>query len=288
VMELGAMRMVVAVIGVAMGLLGPGLYAYMVNRYSDAAILWRRLRSLLLYSGAGLFMLGIGIGWMDVSTLITAIVVLVAVFLLVHLVLEKRSSSLVVGLGDEVVEARLLHGRGAAAFSFTGTGRIYVSEGLVYMLEPGELVAIVAHEKGHSAALHPLSPPIVNSLLALLSVTIAMGVVNLVMSGSILGIFIGLLASLGAWGLWVTYNWAWESLADIYSLIKTGAIAYTALQRITGAMPRPLSIRDAYYDFIRSMRPRRIRGGVFLVNPHPRPETRLYIMQRLLQELYQP
>lgn len=280
--------MVVAVIGVAMGLLGPGLYAYMVNRYSDAAILWRRLRSLLLYSGAGLFMLGIGIGWMDVSTLITAIVVLVAVFLLVHLVLEKRSSSLVVGLGDEVVEARLLHGRGAAAFSFTGTGRIYVSEGLVYMLEPGELVAIVAHEKGHSAALHPLSPPIVNSLLALLSVTIAMGVVNLVMSGSILGIFIGLLASLGAWGLWVTYNWAWESLADIYSLIKTGAIAYTALQRITGAMPRPLSIRDAYYDFIRSMRPRRIRGGVFLVNPHPRPETRLYIMQRLLQELYQP
>ena len=287
-MELGAMRMVVAVIGVAMGLLGPGLYAYMVNRYSDAAILWRRLRSLLLYSGAGLFMLGIGIGWMDVSTLITAIVVLVAVFLLVHLVLEKRSSSLVVGLGDEVVEARLLHGRGAAAFSFTGTGRIYVSEGLVYMLEPGELVAIVAHEKGHSAALHPLSPPIVNSLLALLSVTIAMGVVNLVMSGSILGIFIGLLASLGAWGLWVTYNWAWESLADIYSLIKTGAIAYTALQRITGAMPRPLSIRDAYYDFIRSMRPRRIRGGVFLVNPHPRPETRLYIMQRLLQELYQP
>ncbi len=286
-MELGSIRVVATAIGVVMGLLGPGLYAYMVNRYSNAVILWRRLRLLLLYSGAGLLLLSIGVGWMDVSTLITAVAVLVAVFLLVHLVLERRSSSLVVGLGDEVVEARLLRGQGAAAFSFTGTGRIYVSEGLIYVLEPGELAAIVAHEKGHSVALRPLSPPLVNSLLALLSVAIAMGVVSLVASGSAAGIGLGLLASLGAWGLWVTYNWAWESLADIYSLVKTGAIAYTALQRITGAVPRPLSIRDAYYDFIRSMRPRRIRGGVFLVNPHPRPETRLYIMQRLLRELYQ-
>ena len=286
-MGLGAIRIVATAIGIVMGLLGPGIYAYMVNRYSDAVILWRRLRLLLLYSGVGLLLLGIGIGWMDVGTLITAVVVLVAVFLLVHLVLERRSSSsLVVGLGDDVVEARLLRGQGAAAFSFTGTGRIYVSEGLVYVLEPGELAAIVAHERGHSVALRPLSPPLVNSLLALLSVAIAMGIVNLVASGSVVGIGLGLLAGLGAWGLWVTYNWAWESLADIYSLIKTGAIAYTALQRITGAMPVPLSIRDAYYDFIRSMRPRRIRGGVFLVNPHPRPETRLYIMQRLLQELY--
>ena len=286
-MGLGAVRIVATAIGVVMGLLGPGLYAYMVNRYSNAVILWRRLRLLLLYSGAGLLLLSIGVGWMDVSTLITAVAVLVAVFLLVHLVLERRSSSLVVGLGDEVVEARLLRGQGAAAFSFTGTGRIYVSEGLVYVLEPGELAAIVAHERGHSVALRPLSPPLVNSLLALLSVAIAMGIVNLVASGSVVGIGLGLLAGLGAWGLWVTYNWAWESLADIYSLIKTGAIAYTALQRITGAMPVPLSIRDAYYDFIRSMRPRRIRGGVFLVNPHPRPESRLYIMQRLLRELYQ-
>ena len=283
--SIGLLRLAMTILGIIMGLLGPLAY-YEIARRANIGSIWRDLRLLLLYSAAGLSFLALGAGWLDLSTLITSVVVLLVIFIALGIVLEKRSQVMLVGLGDEVVEARLLRRRGSAtAFSFMGTGNIYVSEDFMYVLEPGELLAVIAHEKGHTVALQPLSPRLVNSVLAVISVAIAMGSINLLLSPMIPEKILGILVLLAAWGLWVTYNWAWESLADIYSLTKTGVAAYTALQRITGAAPQPLSLRDLYYDFICSMRPRRVKGGLFLVNPHPRPETRLYIMQRLFQQL---
>lgn len=279
-------RAVIALVGAVMGLFGPGLYAMVVNKYSEFSALWRVLRLLVLYSAVGLSLIGLGVGWIDLYTLITAVLVLLLVLSLIHVVLEKRSQVMVIGLGDEVIYARLLPGQGAAAFSFTGTGRIYLSEGLVYALEPGEIAAIVAHERGHTVSLKPFSPLITNSVLALLSVAIVMGSLSLLATGHLVNICIGLFSVLGAWGLWVTYNWAWESLADLYSVARTGIAAYTALQRITGSGPEPLTPRKAYKEFLRSLRPRRIKGGVFLVNPHPSPETRLYIIARVLSNSY--
>ncbi|BEP16899.1 hypothetical protein PYJP_02510 [Pyrofollis japonicus] len=271
---------------VAAGLAGPGLYVATVNGPVDK--MWKRLRLLLFYGLGGSALLALVAGWMDLETLLVSLVTLVAAFLVAHVFLETRSRDAAVGLGDEVVRVRVLKNRGFAAFSFTGTGKIYLSESLLNVFDPAQIAAIVMHEKGHSEALRPLTPQAASTVLILSSVAILLGMINLVTLGGFIGIVEAVAMFLAEWGFWVTYSWAWESLADIYSVRRVGAAAISALANMTNEVPAKPTLKSVYRDFVAALRLRRVPGGVFLANPHPRPAYRLYVMMRVHAESKQP
>ncbi len=269
-----------AVVSVA-GLAGlPLLYLWGL-RAGDAASAWRRMRLLLAYSVgvlAGLSLLG---GAWDPGTIVAAVVLVAAAQAVMVQFFERRVvAEALYGLGGRSVRVGVLDSRQPTAFATAVGRRVYVTTALYNVASPEEAAAVVAHELGHGEALRPL-PPLLG--LAVLALTAA-GAADTVVALAATCPLAALLAAAAGLAAWVFYNWAWEHLADIYSARLTGAAALAALERITGAAPEPpprnpLRLLAAAYA---SARPRRGPQRFFLVNPHPPPGLRLWLLARVL------
>ncbi len=241
---------------------------------------WRRGRLLLWASLGVLAVLGFGIDGVDWGTVEVAVPLVLLAQLLMAGFFEKKSiGSTLYGVGGRSLRVNLVASDQPTAFAMAFTGKIYVTTGLYRLVTPEEAAAVIAHEAGHREALRPLPPAAVLTLLAVSAAELAEAVMNLasLCPGSAAAM---ILAGLTAWAF---FNWAWEHLADIYSLRVTGLYAAQALFRITGARPEPPPRGPGrlLLEALRSLRPRRGPRGVgLLVNPHPPPRLRLWLLLR--------
>ena len=242
---------------------------------------WRRGRLLLSVSVAGMFLLGLAAAPFSLDTAVLALpLVIVTQALVAQFFDRRRVGEALYGFNGRVYRVGIIDSRAPTAFAAVARGRVYASTGLYAVLAPDEATAVVAHEVGHGEALRPLPAAIALTLVAIAAAQAAEGVIYLAAGGCYIGAAV--LAATAALA-WVFYNWAWEHLADVFSVASVGAAAAAALARITGAAPSPppgpLGVLAAA---ARSLRPRRSPTGAgLLVNPHPPPGLRLWLMARL-------
>jgi len=242
---------------------------------------WRRMRLLLASSLGVLVAFSLLAGGWDAGTAVAAVVLVAAAQAVMVQFFERRVvSEAVYGLGGRSVRAGILASRQPTAFATAVGRRVYVTTALYSLASPEEAAAIVAHELGHGEALRPLPPLLVLAVLALAAAGTADAAVEL----ASLCPASALLVAASGLAAWVFYNWAWEHLADLYSARLTGHLAAEALARITGARPappprNPLRLLAVVYA---SARPRRGPQRFFLVNPHPPPGLRLWLIERSL------
>ncbi|KSW10703.1 hypothetical protein CF15_07920 [Pyrodictium occultum] len=265
--------------GIVLATALPGLYVLVLRGDPEKA--WARLRALMAAALAAGALMAAGGGGVDPLAAAMVGPALGLVYLAISWRLGRRTlGSLVYRVGGRLYRVFLLSSGLPTAFTVAALGRIYVSRGLYERLRPEEAGAVVAHEAGHLEALRPLPPLVLAGLVALLASWLVAAAMRLAGAGP-LGAAEAAAMLLAAGLAWVSFSWAWEHLADIYSLRAAGAWSISALYRMTGALPEEPVVARAYLDALLGLRPRRGPGVVFLVNPHPRPGHRLYLMERL-------
>ena len=264
--------------GMVLSALLPALYVYAVQGSPQGA--WRRLRLVMLSSVAAMLLLTGGVGALDKDTVLLAIPALVGAYLVLNYHFERRTvDQLLYGLHGRVHRVTLLSSPIPTAFTVAMTGRVYATTGLYQRLAPEEAAAIVAHEIGHLEALRPVPSPVFVVFVAVAASALVVGVTDLLQQ-SLADIALAAAVLLAAGVSWVQFSWAWEHLADIYALEAAGMWSISALYRITGARPEKPRLRSVYLDTLRCLRPRGGKGVAFLVNPHPRPSYRLYLLEK--------
>jgi len=243
---------------------------------------WRRGRALLAASVAALFGVGAFAGGVGLDAFTLAIPLVIATQLLVAQFFDRRViGEALYGFNGKLYRVGIIDSRAPTAFAVAVRGRVYASTALYQALPPEEATAVVAHEVGHSESLRPLPPALALAAVAVGAAQAAEAVAALALNGCLLGALAVAAVASAAWAL---YNWAWEHLADTHSASVTGWSSFAALARVTGASPRPppgtLRILAEVY---RSLRPRRSPTGAgLLVNPHPPPWLRLWLLSRIL------
>ena len=253
-------------------------YRLLGSRGIGEARLWGRL--LMLASLAAVSAYSVGVGSLDLDGIIAAAPLLLLVQMAIARLYDRRTVAIGVletPRGERVVFHVIDSGR-ASAFTLAAGGRVYASSALVRLLSPEEVAAVIAHENGHARSLSPVPAWVaVLALIGGLSGALQ-GVVDSILSGDVIGALLGFAVAASAW---IGFNWAWEHLADTYSLEDAGLAAVTALARITGASPTKPSPRLLVAEAASSLRPRLSSG--LLVNPHPPPQVRLWLLLRLMK-----
>jgi len=273
------MREPLLYMGLAVSALLPAVYVYVARSSPQGA--WRRLRMLMLSSVTALMLLTGGVGDFDETTLSLAFPALAGAYMVLNYHFERRTvDNLLYGIHGRVHRVSILSSPIPTAFTVAITGRVYATTGLYQRLAPEEAAAIVAHEVGHLEALRPVPSTVFVVVVAVAASALVTGVADLLQQGPV-GVALAAAVLLAAGASWVQFSWAWEHLADIYALEAAGAWSISALYRITGAGPEKPRLARAYLDTLRCLRPRGGRGVAFLVNPHPRPGYRLYLLEKL-------
>ncbi|ALL01823.1 Zn-dependent protease [Pyrodictium delaneyi] len=273
------MHPVLLTVGLAASALLPAAYVHAVK--GGPRHVWLRLRLVMVMSVSALLLITASIGVVDKMSLALAAPALAGVYLVLNYHFERRSvNKLLYGLKGRVHSVTLLSSPVPAAFTVAMTGRVYATTELYRRLEPEEAAAIVAHEIGHLEALHPIPPPLFVTVIAIMASILAAGIIDLLGQG-LASLVLVAVVLLMAGIAWVVFNWAWEHLADLYALDAAGAWSISALYRITGARPEEPRLLSVYLDAVKCLRPRGGRGVTVLVNPHPRPGYRLYLLEKI-------
>ncbi len=262
-------------------LLSPGLsFALYTRLLGERSIdtAWMLGRLALLVSGLSMLLVGVSLGVDMLTTLLPVAPVLLVVQALVASFFDKKVVGVAsYGFPEGTYRVRLIDEHRVAAFTLPVSGKLYASTQLVERLDPGEMTAVVAHEVGHRRALQPLPPALAMTLLVVAFAWALEASIIAAVEGRVL---LGLLGIMATSSAWVFYSWVWEHLADIHSLRLTGHYAVSALQRITGALPEKPMWRNTLTALLNSIRPRLAAG--LLVNPHPSPGLRLWLLLNLL------
>ncbi len=255
-------------------------YSLLSSRSLRAA--WRRGRLLLAATVASMLAVGMLAAPAGLDTFTLALPLVVVTQLVVAQFFDRRIvGEALYGFEGRVYRVGIIESSAVTAFAVAVRGRVYASTGLYQALPPDEAAAVVAHEVGHWESLRPVPAAVALAAVAVGAAQGAEAAVALAMGGCVPGALAVGLATAAAWAL---YNWAWEHLADLHSLRVAGFSAYAALARITGAVPAPPpSPPGLVAEVFRSLRPRRSPTGAgLLVNPHPPPALRLWLLGRLL------
>jgi Zn-dependent protease with chaperone function len=193
---------------------------------------------------------------------------------LIGLFFDRRAEGFVrFEIGEDVYTVRLLGKRRITAFTLVLNKKMYASSYLVRALTPQEISSIMAHEAGHINAFKPIPVSLAMIVyVSLLALSIS-GAINMALDGYIHYSAIALLAAFYAW---VIFSWTWEHIADIYAYKYTGLSAVLVLQKITRTTPAKPSIADIVVSILKSLKPTRAGGP--LVNPHPPPSIRLWLL----------
>jgi Zn-dependent protease with chaperone function len=258
-----------------------GLYRWLLGSRSLGEA-WRRGRVLLASSVSGMLLLGLLGAPFSVETAVLALPLVVVTQAMIAQFFDRRIvGEALYGFEGRLYRVRIIEASAPTAFAVAARGRVYASRRLYELLSPGEAAAVVAHEVGHGEALRPVPPALGLAVVAVAAAQAAEAVLYLAAGGCPVAALLVAAAVAAAWGL---YSWAWEHLADTYSAAVASWDSYTALARITGAVearpPGPLGLLRLVY---RSLRPRRGPGRTgLLVNPHPPPGLRLWLLRRIL------
>ncbi|ABM80884.1 M48 family metalloprotease [Hyperthermus butylicus] len=164
------------------------------------------------------------------------------------------------------------------AFSVAVLGRVYLSTRAL-AAPVHRLCVMIAHEQGHLEAFHPV--PV--QLAALAPTAAAATALTVLLSSAMLtpawiASTLLLVASLAI--AWTVYSWSWEHLADLHSArICSVQAALDTLAALAGWRTCMITPAKAYRVLVKTLWPRRARGP-FLINPHPPPCLRLWLLSR--------
>lgn len=238
---------------------------------------WRLGRLLLLLASLSMASMGLGLNpaLLASSTAATLVGYHTAQLLLAHYFKNRTIGVVAYRLAGKTLRVHLLRSEKPAAFTLTALKTLYITPSLTAHLNPEDTLAIIAHEHGHAEAFNPLHPAIATTLaVTALSWALTTTITSTLTSPACTI----LLSTLTLW-TWILYSWAWEHLADIYSLKTTGQNTIKTLEAITGAKPAENTLKALLASLKTSLKPRRI--GPTITNPHPSPQLRLKLLHQL-------
>ncbi len=198
---------------------------------------------------------------------------------LIGFFLDKKTEGFIkFEIGENIYTLRLLDKKKITAFTLVWNKKMYASSYLIKVLTPREISAIMAHEVGHINAFKPIPASLaVIVYVSLLALSIS-GAISMALDGFIHYSAIAFLVALYAW---VIFSWTWEHTADIYAYKYIGLDTILVLQKITHTIPTKPNMTDIIVGILRSLKP--TRAGALLVNPHPPPSVRLWLLLNIAE-----